>query len=614
MNEIVIPEYTKRDFLATTAPFEWLYQYRNNKLQMKQLISRMSEKAGSVGVRNFVSLYKAYLEMMSSKDGLIADNTTDFTDQPMELDCGSWYCDDLGITGTDKLGFEIVACNHPIMPVQRLINIDSGVEKLKLAYRKNKQWRYIISDKRTLASNNSILQLADYGVAVNSENAKYLVRYLTDIEHLNYEKIEELNSVGRLGWIDNYGFSPYVEDLVFDGDLSFKHFFESVKEHGSYEKWLDVAKEIRCGGICARLMLVSSFASVLVKPCGALPFFVHLWGGTETGKTVGLMLAASVWANPKMGEYIHTFNSTSVAQELAATFVNSMPLILDELQIIKERKDFDNIIYMLSEGVGRNRGQKTGGLQKIGSWQNCILTTGEMPINNGASGGGAVNRIIEVDCKDIHLFDNPVHIADVIKHNYGFAGRKFVEKLMEQENIDYAVRTQKEFYKELSRGETTEKQAMAASVILAADKLTDEWIFHDGNTLSVKDIEPFLSTKRDVSVNERALEFLYEYISINQHRFRNDEYSEVWGAMDDAYTYIIKAQFDKIMKEEGYNPTAFLSWAKQRDYITCAQNRTTKSKRIQQKTCHCVWLKNVINMEDMTDEQRESFPFDLKSL
>ena len=36
----------------------------------------------------------------------------------------------------------------------------------------------IISDKKTLASNNSIIQLADYGVAVNSENAKHLVKYL----------------------------------------------------------------------------------------------------------------------------------------------------------------------------------------------------------------------------------------------------------------------------------------------------------------------------------------------------------------------------------------------------------------------------------------------------
>ena len=34
-----------------------------------------------------------------------------------------------------------------------------------------------------------------------------------------------------------------------------------------------------------------------------------------THNTVSLMLAASVWGNPAVGEYINTFNSTSVGQE-----------------------------------------------------------------------------------------------------------------------------------------------------------------------------------------------------------------------------------------------------------------------------------------------------------
>ena len=107
---------------------------------------------------------------------------------------------------------------------------------------------------------------------------------------------------------------------------------------------MDLAKEIRSGDNPApKILLVAAFASVLVEPCSCLPFFVHVCGGTETGKTVGLMLAASVWANPEMGKYIHTFNSTAVAQELSAGFVNSLPLILDELQIIKDRKDFDQL-------------------------------------------------------------------------------------------------------------------------------------------------------------------------------------------------------------------------------------------------------------------------------
>ena len=340
MTELIIPEYTKSDYLYTTEPFEWLNQFSDNGLLLKQTLMRMSEKAKEVGVRNFATLFKLYIEELAkSKGTVIIDNMTDFEGQEIQLQCGEWYCDDFGVRSRNLYGAEIVACNHPIMPVQRLIDIDSGAEKLKLAYRKGKMWRYIISDKKTLASNNSILQLAEFGIAVNSENSRFLVKYLSDIEYMNYDLIEELNSVGRLGWIDGYGFSPYVDDLIFDGNVSFKHFFESVKQQGSYDKWLELAKDIRKNGsIPARIALAASFSSVLVNPLGALPFFTHFWGTTESGKTVMLMLAASVWANPKLGEYIHTFNSTNVAQELAATFVNSMPLILDELQIIKDKR------------------------------------------------------------------------------------------------------------------------------------------------------------------------------------------------------------------------------------------------------------------------------------
>lgn len=614
-NEIVIPEYSKIDYLTTTGPFEWLYQFKDDKLKLKQMTTLLSEKAGAAGVKNFVGLFKSYMETLNSKNGVIADNITDFDGQEVELESGSWYCDDFGVTGTDKMGFDVVACNHPIMPVQRLVNIDTGIEKLKLAYRKNKQWRYITADKKTLASANSILQLADYGIAVNSENAKHLVKYLTDIEHLNYDRIEELNAVSRLGWIDDYGFSPYVDDLVFDGEISFKYFFESVSEKGSYGEWLKLAKEIRKGSICAKLMLVSSFASVLVKPCGTLPFFVHLWGGTETGKTVGLMLAASVWADPKMGRYIHTFNSTAVAQELSASFVNSLPLIIDELQIIKDRKDFDSLIYLLSEGAGRSRGQKSGGLQRVGTWQNCILTTGEMPINSNNSGGGAANRIIEIDCKDIKLFDDPVRVAEVVKKHYGYAGRAFVEKLLEDGNMEYAIKTQKDYYKQLNQGEATEKQAMAASVILAADKLIDEWIFCDGRTIALREIEPYLSTRKEVSQNERTLEYLRDFISINQNHFAVNSFGEyageVWGAYDENYTYIIKAQFDKILRDEGYNPAAFLSWAKRNGHIDFSDDRNTKAKRIYGRVARCVWLKNEDVQEDRNNIETAGLPFEV---
>lgn len=137
MNEKV-PNYTKEDFLTGTKPFEWLWQFRDNKLKFKQLTSVMQEKAKAVKVLNFVALLKAYMEMANLESGVEGESVTEFTNQPAELRCGRWTADDFGVTTTDKFGFEVVACSHPIMPVQRLVNIDTGLEKLKLAFSKGR--------------------------------------------------------------------------------------------------------------------------------------------------------------------------------------------------------------------------------------------------------------------------------------------------------------------------------------------------------------------------------------------------------------------------------------------------------------------------------------------
>lgn len=550
--------------------------------------------AKSVGVNGFKKLYKAYIDSLRIKNKeIMVPNVTQFDGQEMELDSGRWVADEFGIRTDGPYGSDIEACNHPIMPVLRLVNIDTGAEKLQIAYRKGKQWRKVIAEKGVLASANKILELANVGVAVTSESAKHLVQYFYDLESLNYERIPEKNSVSRLGWIEDEGFSPYVEELVFDGDANFRTFFESVKKRGSMEKWLGMARGIRQKSVFARVILASAFASVLVKPLGGLPFFVHLWGGTESGKTVGLMLAASVWANPEIGRFIHTFNSTAVGREKSAAFVNSLPLILDELQIVKDKREFDKDIYMLSEGAGRTRGTKSGGVDKTPTWANCILTSGEMPITGAGSGGGAVNRIIEIECRE-KLFEDPRDVADTVRKKYGFAGRAFVEHLQQDGAMERAADLFKRYSVQLGEGDTTEKQAMAAALVLTADNLATEWIFKDGRALTAGEISEFLRTKASVSAHERGYQYLCETISQNANKFLGGDtpVSDVWGRLEDDDTAIvIRKVFDSICADGGYNAQALLSWLAQNNYLQTSKPHLTKTVRINNIPTRCVVLR-----------------------
>ena len=614
-NEIaVIPDYTAEQFIDTEEPYAFLYQYRDNKFLLKQMVQKMKAKAGAVGVKCFISLWDAYQEIQAQKNGVMLANSTQFDGQEIELFSGEYICDENGVFLVDKYGYENAICRHPIMPVERLCNIDSGEERLKLAYKKGRVWRSIIVEKSVIASSSSILQLAANGIMVNSENAKALSTYILEMEQLNYELIPEQKSVGRLGWLGEHGFSPFVDDLVFDGETNFKHIFNAVKSEGSRNAWLYAMQDLRKEKSPGRLFLAASFASAILEPCGLLPFFLHAWGGTETGKTVGLMIAASVWACPKLGEYVTTFNSTLVGQEMTASFLNSLPMCIDELQIQSSSgvRDFDRIIYQLTEGVGRTRGAKTGGLQKMNTWKNCIITNGEHPISNANSGGGAVNRVIEFEC-DEKVYSDLVGICAVIQSNYGFAGREFVEYLQTDGAFDRVNALQKEYYRELLKSDSTDKQAASASAILAADHIATELIFKDGNNLTVADLEKIMAKKKEVNVNCRALEFIYELVERNPNRFKANEFGEyqgeVWGKQEMDCIYIIKSVFDREMGNGGFNSTAFLAWAKRNDVIITDNGKRTKKARITGSATNCVCIKkNLSEFETAQFEEMDMLP------
>ena len=191
----VIPQFTAIQFLESSDPYEWLYQFKDDKFLLRQLLQKMKQQAGALGIRCFISLWDSYCEMQARKNGVSFENSTCFDGQEIERFSGQYICDDFGIAVTDKYGFQQVICRHPIMPVQRLINIDSGEERLKIAYKKGRVWRSIIAEKSMIASSNSILQLAANGVLVNSENAKPLSTYLLEIENLNYRLINLENNL-----------------------------------------------------------------------------------------------------------------------------------------------------------------------------------------------------------------------------------------------------------------------------------------------------------------------------------------------------------------------------------------------------------------------------------
>lgn len=602
-------DFQPEEFLCTR-PYEALYEYHDRPFEHEAKLQELAAYAASKGFRGFKTMYKKYIEGLRNKSGMIyIDNATRFTGQELELNAGDWEATDFGVTRRGGFADE-VACPHPVMPVERLVNIDTGEEKLKLAFRKGEYWRKIIVSKVILANANKVTELAGSGIAVTSQNAKSFVQYISDLENLNYDQIPERKSIGRFGYIPGEGFSPFVDGLIFDGDANFRAMFSTVRSYGDEGKWLEIASEVRSMSITARVILAASFASVLLEPLNCLPFFVHLWGvDSGTGKTVALMVAASVWGDPTLGSYVKTFDGTVVGMEKTAAFLNNLPLCLDELQLTKDnrgRSTFD--VYKLAQGVGRTRGNKSGGVDLTPTWRNCILTTGESPLTSMASGAGAVNRVIDIECKAANVvIRDGMRVAGTVKRNYGFAGQRFVDQLYRHDVIPKVDERYRELFRQLSDRDTTEKQAMAAAAILTADELACKWIFGGmEKPLTVGQISEFLASRATVSAGDRAYRYLCDWVSQNSNKLcrRSDNPNqEVLGALENGRAYIIRSVFERILQDEGFSTAAIVSYLKEEKLIETRGRNNTKGKRINGIPTECFCL--VLPALELEDEDED---------
>lgn len=545
------------------------------------------------------------------------NNYTDFEGPYENMYCGSWIAGETGIYAQNMATVEQIACYHPILPIERLKNLETGEEQIKLAFKRNGRWEEIIIPKTMITSASKIVALSGRGVAVTSENAKLLVRYLSDVENRNTSKIAVQYSSSKLGWIKKE-FLPYDTEITFDGDSRFRQLFESIGEHGNRDKWYEHVKSLRQSGrMEIKLMLAASFASVLIHKIGALPFFVDLWGETEGGKTVTLMLAASVWANPSESAYIGDFKTTDVALEAKANMLNHLPMILDDTSKKNRRieENFEGVVYDLCSGKGKTRSNRDIGINAESHWNNCILTNGERPLTSYVNQGGAINRILEIECGE-KVYSDPQLTADTLKQNYGFAGKDFVE-VVKAMGVDQVREIQKDFQQQLFDDEKMQKQSISLSIILTADKIATDALFKDGQYIPIDEAKKVLIDRNDLSDNERCYRYILDKIAMNGTRFDADTACEKWGIIDNGYAYFYTQAFEELCKSGGFSKRSFLSWGVKKKVVeTDSKGNPTKQKKIDGKNNRCVCLKldDGISVDDsgfmVVDESvQEELPF-----
>lgn len=577
--------------------------------------------------------YQKYQKRELAKNHYGGDQASNITvlENGTSYSVGDWIADDEGVRRITDKGIQY-ACHQPILISRLLRNAETGKYKVEIKFCLRGQKKTIYAPREMIGSTSKIIALANDGVDVTSESAKNLVNYLADIQALNPNIIQEAISTSRLGWIENIDesgnrvktFLPYKKDVTFDNDSSIYTLFESIRPHGDREKWYAHVKEIRARNeVEININLAASFASVLVEPCGVLPFIVSFWGGTGIGKTVILKLCTSVWADPADGKYITDPKATNTALEIRLNTLNSLPMTLDDMAQIKHQydEDFSELIYRWCAGKGRDRSNKELGLNKLSSWRNCTITNGERSLVDELTQGGAVNRVIDIESDGRHLFDGRSggKTTKIVENNYGFAGEEFVDVIMgmSNESLMFIFNSWYERLRDAAEAqgvEKEEKQIVPMALILTADELIEKHLFKDGVHLDVDKCLKYLRNKGDVSEDQRAYDYLMDTIVANAYRFEDNPEANVeqWGFWIGENQIAINGTiFERIMKQGKFQGKAFLSWAKRMDLIECDSSGNPK-KVVKQygKPIRAVVIKTTAEPENLEDyEDFKELPF-----
>jgi putative DNA primase/helicase len=618
------------DNVMSDETFEYLFTTKDAEIQQKEIeyCRKVARSVGNQGAFN--ERLKAWrdAEQRALQSGRKSNMTRFFgkQDKSKELKCGEWVADQKGVrmyTASNGRENILLACSIPIYISRIMVNRQDKTARVELTYKykENHNWKSTIVKRSTISDNRAIIKLADFNIPVSSDTAKYLVKYLAKLMDLNDIPIQE--STSKLGWtmVDNdlQFLIPKAKSdkIFFDAEDNFQNIYSSIEIKGDFNQWLSLMLELRKEARYEFMIpMAAAAASILVEPLNCNPFITHLYGQTEGGKTVSLMLATSLFANPDPeGHYIGNFKATRTAIEAKSDMLNNLPIVLDDTaQISRSVNDnFSDLIYRLCSGAGKERSNVNLGMRKTPTWKTSVITSGEHPLTNETAQGGAVNRVISVEAKPEKIFKDGHHIVEVIKENYGWGLTLigFVKSILtreEKENKDDLTKKDlqqklSDYFKAFTEHRKMEKQAQAGALIMLGDELLEMFLFRDGVRLKASDLMPFLRDDGEISEELRCFRWLIDFTREHEANFYDDlEKSKVvrnnWGRIDreKKRIYYIPGVLERVVNNDSpYSFDRFKKWAKRNNVLKRQGDRYTFKARM--------YVKETENGELRSEEQ-----------
>ena len=117
-----------RDSILEEEVFTEIFS-QEDEIYKARLMLSLGDRAEELGVKTkFTKLLNAYkkvqreIEKQSSRQVSLVENWTNFTGPYDNMRCGTWIATEQGIYMQNQGTTEVLACYHPILPIERLKN------------------------------------------------------------------------------------------------------------------------------------------------------------------------------------------------------------------------------------------------------------------------------------------------------------------------------------------------------------------------------------------------------------------------------------------------------------------------------------------------------------
>jgi putative DNA primase/helicase len=220
-----------------------------------------------------------------------------------------------------------------------------------------------------------------------------------------------------------------------------------MQSRGTLEDWQENIGRLAVNNDRVALFIAAALAAPLLHLVTEANGGIHLYGKSRDGKTTTLAAASSVWGKGDSSGQIRSWRATGNGLEGIASETCDGLLALDEIGQANAQEVGD-IVYMLSNGAGKNRAARDGSARAQRTWRTLFLSTGEIPLaakmaeKGNKPRTGQDIRLVSLPAdaggkfgvfQELHGYESPVafanHLRAATSTYYGVAAPAFLAKL-----------------------------------------------------------------------------------------------------------------------------------------------------------------------------------------